>query len=84
MIMRCRLPFKLGYENEIYKNLTVAANKLNSFTVYKHEQIPDRFHIKNSKRRSNLLLVANVHYAFLDAIHLKGTYTLFFILNLND
>lgn len=66
------LLFQLGYETEIYKNLTEAAKKLNSFTVYKHEQIPDRLHVKNCRRQSDLLLVAHINYGFTDAVPFKG------------
>lgn len=72
--MQCTLDnFFIGYEEEIYKNLTRASRELNAFSVYRQDELPERWHIKHCKRTSDIWLVANHSYGFADAADLKGT-----------
>ena len=61
-----------AYEKEIYTNLTRASRQLNSFTVYRQEELPDSWHIKNSQRTTEIWIVAKMPYAFTDAAFDKG------------
>ncbi len=48
-----------GYEEEIYSALKAEEE---NFRIYKKEDIPDRFHLKNSKRMPEFLMIANEGY----------------------
>ncbi|KAG8229292.1 hypothetical protein J437_LFUL011138 [Ladona fulva] len=54
-----------GYEDEVYKQLSTMATK-NSFKVYKKNDLPERWHIKNSRRTPPILAVADEGYIFED------------------
>jgi len=63
--------------DEIYTNLSKAANASNIFSVYKKDQLLDRWHIKNNTRLNDIIyLLANPGYAFWDKYYeqiLNGT-----------
>lgn len=55
---------KSGKETEIYEALKAQEE---NFHVYKKENIPERYHIKNSRRVSDIVLVAELGYTILDS-----------------
>lgn len=58
--------FVPGKEKETYNRLIEAQNQLKTFSVYKWDEIPERWHFKHNKRNADILLVANSPYAFDD------------------
>lgn len=56
-----------GKYYEVYTNLTKAATSTWSFEVFKKDQLPERWHIKNIPRLDGILcLLAKPGYAFSD------------------
>lgn len=54
--------------DDIFTNLTKAAKENGHFKVYNSENIPERWHINNTRRMGPLLAVADTNYAFHDMI----------------
>jgi len=53
--------------DEVYKNLSKAANTSRTFNVFKQDQLPDRWHMKNNTRLTGIIyLLAKPEYAFWD------------------
>ncbi|XP_060854448.1 ectonucleotide pyrophosphatase/phosphodiesterase family member 5-like isoform X1 [Rhopalosiphum padi] len=53
--------------DEIYTNLSKIANTTKTFSVFKKDQLLDRWHMKNNTRLNNIIyLLANPGYAFWD------------------
>ncbi|XP_022180021.1 ectonucleotide pyrophosphatase/phosphodiesterase family member 5-like isoform X2 [Myzus persicae] len=63
--------------DEIYKNLSIVANTSKIFGVYKKDELPDRWHMKNNSRLTDIIyLLAKPEYAFWDIYYeyiLNGT-----------
>lgn len=57
---------RLALEDEIYANLTRAAEKNGNFKVYNHENLLERWHANNPRRMGPILAVADEGYAFQD------------------
>lgn len=55
---------KSGKEAEIYETLKAQEE---FYRVYKKENIPDRYHLKNSRRVSDIVLIADLGYTILDS-----------------
>lgn len=53
-------------EDEIFVNLTKAADQNGHFKVYNHENLLERWHANNPHRMGPILAVANADYAFQD------------------
>ncbi|GAA5521708.1 ectonucleotide pyrophosphatase/phosphodiesterase [Aliifodinibius salicampi] len=53
-----------GKETEIFEALKAQEE---FYRVYKKENIPDRYHIKNSRRVSDIVLIADLGYTILDS-----------------
>jgi len=59
--------FFAGKFDEVYTNFTNGANISGKFNVYKKDQLPDRWHMKNTSRLTGILyLLARPGYAFWD------------------
>lgn len=57
--------FVSGKFEELYQNLTKISNNLRTFNVYKKDELPDRWHIKNTSRlNGKLYILAKPGYAF--------------------
>ncbi|XP_046738704.1 ectonucleotide pyrophosphatase/phosphodiesterase family member 5-like isoform X2 [Diprion similis] len=56
----------VGKLDTVYKQLVDAANKTGHFTVYKKEEIPDRYHFRKNPRVPPIFIVAEIGYAFSD------------------
>lgn len=54
--------------DEIFTNLTNAAHKNAHFKVYNSENIPERWHVNNTRRMGPIIAVADINYAFHDMI----------------
>jgi hypothetical protein len=55
----------VGQFDEVYKNLKNTAISLGTFDVYKKEEIPDRWHMKNTTRLTGIIyLLAKPGYEF--------------------
>lgn len=53
--------------DEVYTNLSRGANSSGKFNVYKQNEIPDRWHLRNSPRLTGMIyLLAKPGYAFWD------------------
>ncbi|XP_008182049.1 ectonucleotide pyrophosphatase/phosphodiesterase family member 5 isoform X2 [Acyrthosiphon pisum] len=53
--------------DEVYKNLSKVANTSRTFNVFKQDQLPDRWHMKNNTRLTDIIyLLAKPQYAFWD------------------
>jgi len=63
--------------NEVYTNLSKAANTSRTFSVFKKDQLPDRWHMKNNTRLTDIIyLLAKPGYAFWETFYqiiLNGT-----------
>lgn len=66
--------FNLAKENEIFTNLTKAAEENGHFKVYNHENMPDRWHANNRRRLGPIIAVANIGYAFQDQMDFAKDY----------
>ncbi len=56
-----------GYEQGAHQNLTEAFRNLRgAFTVYRKDEVPERWHIKKSRRMSDLMAVAKIPNTFYD------------------
>jgi predicted AlkP superfamily pyrophosphatase or phosphodiesterase len=55
---------KSGKESEIYDALKAQEG---SYRVYRKDNIPDRYHLKNNRRVSDIVLIANLGYTVLDS-----------------
>ncbi|XP_072154700.1 ectonucleotide pyrophosphatase/phosphodiesterase family member 5 isoform X2 [Bemisia tabaci] len=53
-----------GREEEVFQNLTQAAESTNAFQVYRKEEIPEKWNYKRNNRTADLLALATVGYAF--------------------
>lgn len=53
-------------EDEIFVNLTKAADRNGHFKVYNHETLLERWHANNPQRMGPILSVADDGYAFQD------------------
>lgn len=59
--------FISGKFDDIYKNLVKEANTLKTFDVYKKDQLPNRWHMKNTPRLIGIIyLLAKSGYVFWD------------------
>ncbi|KAL5243488.1 hypothetical protein ACI65C_010898 [Semiaphis heraclei] len=51
--------------DEVYKNLSKVVNTSRTFNVFKQDELPDRWHMKNNTRLKNIIyLLAKPEYAF--------------------
>lgn len=60
------LLLNLAKTDEIFANLTKAANENGHFKVYNHKNMPDRWHANNQIRLGPIIAVADVGYGFQD------------------
>lgn len=56
----------LGFENEIFANLTRAAEQNGHFKVYNRDNLLDRWHANSARRMGPVLAVADAGYGFQD------------------
>lgn len=78
-----------GKRDEIFVNLTKAAEKNGHFKIYNKHNLPARWHANNAKRLGPILAVADIGYGFKDLLqfaqiseqthHIKGIEHLFLL-----
>lgn len=65
---------EIDKENEIFANLTRAADQNGHFKVYNKGNIPARWHANNTDRLGPIFAVADVEYGFQDLIEAAKYY----------
>lgn len=70
----CLIHSEIDKENEIFANLTRAADQNGHFKVYNKENIPGRWHANNTVRLGPIFAVADVEYGFQDLIEAAKYY----------
>lgn len=65
---------KSGYDEEIYRNLTTAAETNKTYRIYKNEQMPEIWYLKNNRRNIGLYGVSSPCYSFDDKWMQKGNH----------
>lgn len=58
----------LALQEEIFNNLTKAAEANGHFKVYDHKNLPSQWHMQNKRRMGPILAVSDLKYAFHDMI----------------
>lgn len=56
----------VGYADDIYSALKNASTELRHFSVYRKDEILDRWHYKNNRRAPPILVLADEAYVFDD------------------